>query len=55
MFLSRKDILTINQKGWNIVAPQSYGGTALPRYGPLAVSVPPSWFDQVRAIEFQIS
>jgi SAM-dependent methyltransferase len=36
--ITRKDILTINQKGWNIVAPQFYGGTALPRYGPLAVT-----------------
>ncbi len=32
----REEILTINQKGWNRVAPLFYGGTALPRYGPLA-------------------
>ena len=38
MSISRKDILTINQKGWNIVAPQFYGGTALPKYGPLSVT-----------------
>ncbi len=40
MSISRKDILTINQKGWNIVAPQFYGGTALPRYGPLSATEP---------------
>ena len=34
--LRREDILTINQKGWNKVAPLFYGGTALPKYGPLA-------------------
>ena len=38
MSLSRKDILTINQKGWNIVAPQFHGGTALPKYGPLCIT-----------------
>ncbi len=32
----REEILTINQKGWNNVAPLFYGGTALPKYGPLA-------------------
>ncbi len=32
----REEILTVNQKGWNRVAPLFYGGTALPRYGPLA-------------------
>jgi len=36
--ISRKDLLTINQKGWNIVASQFYGGTALPKYGPLSVT-----------------
>jgi ubiquinone/menaquinone biosynthesis C-methylase UbiE len=34
--LEREEILAINQKGWNKVAPLFYGGTALPRYGPLA-------------------
>ena len=34
--LQRVDILFINQKGWNKVASLFYGGTALPRYGPLA-------------------
>ena len=34
--LQREDILSINQKGWNEVAPIFYGGTALPKYGPLA-------------------
>ena len=34
--LQREDILSINQKGWNKVAPSFYGGTALPEYGPLA-------------------
>lgn len=34
--LDRKNILSINQKGWNEVAPLFYGGTALPKYGPLA-------------------
>ena len=34
--LGREDILSINQKGWNKVAPLFYGGTALPIYGPLA-------------------
>ncbi|MCB0119645.1 MAG: class I SAM-dependent methyltransferase [Anaerolineales bacterium] len=38
MSISRNDIVTINQKGWNIVAPQFYGGTALPKYGPLSVT-----------------
>jgi SAM-dependent methyltransferase len=33
--ISREDSLTINQNGWNIVAPKFYGGTALPKYGPL--------------------
>lgn len=40
MAITRKDILTINQKGWDIVAPQFYGGTALPKYGPLSVTEP---------------
>jgi ubiquinone/menaquinone biosynthesis C-methylase UbiE len=34
--LKRDEILAINQKGWNKVAPLFYGGTALPSYGPLA-------------------
>ena len=34
--LKREEILSINQKGWNKVAPLFYGGTALPKYGPLA-------------------
>jgi SAM-dependent methyltransferase len=34
--LEREEILSINQKGWNEVAPLFYGGTALPKYGPLA-------------------
>jgi ubiquinone/menaquinone biosynthesis C-methylase UbiE len=34
--LKREEILSINQKGWNKVAPVFYGGTALPKYGPLA-------------------
>ena len=34
--LTREEILTINRKGWNKVAPLFYGGTALPEYGPLA-------------------
>ena len=33
--LKREEILSINQKGWNKVAPLFYGGTALPKYGPL--------------------
>ena len=36
--LNREEILTINQKGWNKVAPIFYGGTALPKYGPLAAT-----------------
>jgi len=40
MSISRSDIVTINQKGWNIIAPQFYGGTALPKYGPLSVTEP---------------
>ena len=36
--LKREEILTINQKGWNEVAPIFYGGTALPKYGPLAAT-----------------
>ena len=34
--LQREEIVAVNQKGWNQVAPIFYGGTALPRYGPLA-------------------
>lgn len=40
MPISRNDIVTTNQKGWNIVAPKFYGGTALPKYGPLSVTEP---------------
>jgi SAM-dependent methyltransferase len=40
MSVTRNEILTINQKGWDIVAPQFYGGTALPKYGPLAATEP---------------
>lgn len=36
--LKREDILSINQKGWNKVAPLFYAGTALPKYGPLAAT-----------------
>lgn len=36
--LNRENILRINQKGWNDVAPKFYGGTALPTYGPLAAT-----------------
>ena len=36
--LKREEILTINQKGWNQVAHFFYGGTALPKYGPLATT-----------------
>ncbi len=32
----REEIVAVNQKGWNQVAPKFYGGTALPKYGPLA-------------------
>jgi SAM-dependent methyltransferase len=34
--LDRDKILSTNQKGWDKVAPMFYGGTALPKYGPLA-------------------
>lgn len=34
--LNREEIVAVNQKGWNKVAPIFYGGTALPKYGPLA-------------------
>jgi SAM-dependent methyltransferase len=34
--LKREDILSINQKGWSQIASLFYGGTALPKYGPLA-------------------
>ena len=34
--VKREEMLAINQKGWNEVAPKFYGGTALPKYGPLA-------------------
>src|SRR5688500_15774135 len=36
--LVREEILSINQKGWNKVAPIFYGRTALPAYGPLAAT-----------------
>ena len=36
--MKRKDILYIKQKGWNKVASTFYGGTALPKYGPLAAT-----------------
>jgi SAM-dependent methyltransferase len=36
--LKREEILSINQKGWSKVAPMFYGGTALPKYGPLATT-----------------
>jgi hypothetical protein len=36
--IERKDLLAINQIGWNVVAPQFYGGTALPNYGPLSIT-----------------
>jgi SAM-dependent methyltransferase len=36
--LKRTEILSINHRGWNEVASQFYGGTALPRYGPLAAT-----------------
>jgi SAM-dependent methyltransferase len=38
MSVKRKKLLAINQSGWNVVAPKFYAGTALPRYGPLAVT-----------------
>jgi ubiquinone/menaquinone biosynthesis C-methylase UbiE len=34
--IERTEILRINRQAWNQVAPQYYGGTALPEYGPLA-------------------
>ena len=34
--VDRNKIVEINQKGWDTVAPRFYGGTALPKYGPLA-------------------
>ncbi len=37
MPVSRKDLLTINQKGWNSVAPR-FHGTVLPNYGPLTAT-----------------
>ena len=36
--LRRETILSINQKGWNKVAPLFYGGTALPTNGPPAAT-----------------
>ncbi|MDP9312939.1 MAG: methyltransferase domain-containing protein [Chloroflexota bacterium] len=34
--LDQQTILDVNKSGWNDVAHQFYGGTALPEYGPLA-------------------
>jgi hypothetical protein len=34
--VERDRILSTNQKGWDAVAPIFHGGTALPKYGPLA-------------------
>jgi SAM-dependent methyltransferase len=34
--LNQQQILAINRAGWDQVAERFYGGTALPRYGPLA-------------------
>jgi SAM-dependent methyltransferase len=36
--LAREEILSINQKGWDKVASMFQGGTALPKYGPLAAT-----------------
>ena len=36
--IKRSEMLDINQRGWNEVAPQFYGRTALPQYGPLAMT-----------------
>lgn len=36
--LGREEILVINQKGWDQVAAKFYGVTALPKYGPLALT-----------------
>ena len=36
--LNQHTILTINQAGWETVAPKFYGATALPDYGPFAPS-----------------
>ena len=36
MSIERADVLAINRRGWNQVASLFYGGTALPKYGPLA-------------------
>ena len=36
--IKRSEMLVINQKGWDEVAPQFYGRTALPQYGPLAMT-----------------
>jgi len=36
--LNQYTILTINQAGWDTVAPKFYGATALPDYGPFASS-----------------
>ncbi len=36
MIPNREEIVTVNQKGWYKVAPIFHGGTALPKYGPLA-------------------
>lgn len=36
--VDQQTILAVNQAGWDAVAHQFYGGTALPEYGPLAPS-----------------
>lgn len=36
--LKREEILSINHKGWNEVAPLFHSGTALPKYGPMAAT-----------------
>jgi SAM-dependent methyltransferase len=36
--MKREEILSINKAGWNKVAAIFYGGTALPKYGPLAAT-----------------
>ena len=35
MTIKRDQAVAINRKGWDQVAPLFYGGTALPKYGPL--------------------
>ncbi|MBI5032528.1 MAG: class I SAM-dependent methyltransferase [Chloroflexi bacterium] len=38
MTITRDETVEINRKGWDKIASLFYGGTALPRYGPLAVT-----------------